>query len=433
MQRPTPNAQHPTSKTRRTSWKRRQSYSAHWASGVGRWASGVEILAALLFATALPAAALVPGDSVRVTKSEMLMFEGKNLLRALKGQEFTVLKHDAMQKRVYVSFVKDDGTLVAVTLPDAALEPTPPSAAQDLQRGMEAFRDQRHDDAKRLLLRAAQDKQTAALAGALSARINGALTGAAQGRSGTPAGRQAFTATLQGLRDTAEQLNKLGMPSLAVALDEGADRLGGAISTTKLDRAEVGKRAAISQRATLRARQAIGLKRLVEAAKSIEEGLQAEPAQADLKAFQPRVQRDLEEAQSLYNTANKVRRFDGGVIHALSAIDDGLKLCTDHVKLRELRKELNASFEERTSPPVTPAFLAAAKVSTPPQALEQGRHLYTNRCTQCHDLDMLDSRTVSGWATMVSGMSRRANLTPAEQTQIMDYITAAQKTVEPGK
>ena len=388
----------------------------------------------LLFsAPVLAAAALVPGDFVRVTKSEMLMFEGKNLVRALKGQEFTVLKHDAMQKRVYVSFLKDDGTLVAVTLPDEALEPTPASASQDLQRGMEAFRDQRYDEAKRLLARASQEKTTAALAGALSTRIHGALTGAAQGRGGTPAGKQAFTTTLQGLRDTAEQLNKAGMPSLALALDEGADRLGGAASASKLDRADVGKRAAIAQRAILRARQAIGLKRLVEASKSIEEGLAVEPAQADLKAFQPRVQRDIEEAQSLYNTANKVRRFDGGVIHALSAIDDGLKICADHVKLRELRKELNASFEERTSPQVTPAFLAAAKVSTPQPALAQGRHLYTNRCTQCHDLDMLDSRSVSAWEKMVAGMSRRANLTPAEQTQIIDYIAAAQKTVESGK
>ena len=381
----------------------------------------------------LAATSLAPGDFVRVTKSEMLMFEGKNLLRAPKGQELTVLKHDAIQKRVFVSFLKDDGTLVAVTLPDDAVEPAAPSASQDLLKGVEAFRDQRYDESKRLLLRAAQDKPTAPLAGALSARINGALTGAAQGRGGTPAGKQAFSTTLQGLRDTAEQLNKAGMPSLALALDEGADRLGGAASASKLNRADLTKRAAISQRAILRARQAIGLKRLVEAAKAIEEGLQAEPAQPDLKAFQSRAQGDIDEAQKLYVTANKMRRFDGGVIHALSAIDDGLKLCADHAKLRELRKELNASFEERTSPPVTPAFLAAAKVSTPRQQLEEGRRLYTNRCTECHDLEMLDSRSLGAWEKMVGGMSRRANLSGAEQARILDYLAAAQKTVESGK
>lgn len=391
------------------------------------------LFTAVLATPLLAAAALAPGDFVRVTKSEMLMFGNKNFLLAPKGQEFTVLKHDAIQKRVYVSFLKDDNTLVAVTLPDTTVEPAAASASQDLLKGMEAFRDQRYDEAKRLLARAAQDKQTAALATALSARINGALAGAAQGRSGTPAGKAAFATTLQGLRDTAEQLNKAGMPSLALALDDGADRLGGAAPAPKLDRADIAKRAAISQRSVMRARQAIGLKRLVEAGKAIEEGLRAEPAQPDLKAFQPRVQRDLDEAQSLYTTANKVRRFEGGVIHALSAIDDGLKLCTDHAKLRELRKELNASFEERTSPPVTPAFLAAAKVSTPRQALEEGRRLYTNRCTECHDLEMLESRSVSAWEKMVAGMSRRANLTEAERARIMDYLAAAQKTVESGK
>jgi len=381
----------------------------------------------------LHAAGLMQGDFVRVTKGEMLMFETKNFVRALKGQEFTVLKHDAIRKRVYVSFLKDDGTLVALTLPDDAVEQAQPAASQDLLSGAEAFRDGQHDESRRLILRASQDKPTAPLAGAILARINAALTGAAQGRSGTPAGRQAFATTQQGLRDTAEQLNKAGMPSLALALDLGADRLGGAVPPSKLDRADLTKRAAISQRAVLRARQAIGLKHFIEAQKAIEEGLQAEPGQADLKAWQPKVQHDIADAEELYVTANKVRRFEGGVIHALSAIDDGLKICADHVKLRELRKELNASFEERTSPPVTPVFLAAAKVSTPREQLEEGRRLYTSRCTECHDLEMLDSRSLGAWEKMVAGMSRRANLKGAEQARIMDYLAAAQRTMESAK
>jgi len=103
------------------------------------------------------------------------------------------------------------------------------------------------------------------------------------------------------------------------------------------------------------------------------------------------------------------------------------------VKLRELRKELNASFEERTSPPVTPVFLAAAKVSTPREQLEEGRRLYTSRCTECHDLEMLDSRSLGAWEKMVAGMSRRANLKGAEQARIMDYLAAAQRTMESAK
>jgi hypothetical protein len=381
----------------------------------------------------LPAApGFVPGDFVRVTRSEMLLFEGKNFLGAPKGQDFVLLKHDAFQKRVFVSYLKDDGALVAVTLPEDAVEPSPPSASQDLLKGAEAFRDQRYDESKRLLLRASADKQYSAIASTITARINGALAAAASARSGTPAGKQSFAAALQALRDTAEQLNKAGHASLALAIDQGTDRIGGSASSSKLDRADLAKRVAISQRSVMRARQSLALKRCIEAAKAIEEGLQADPANAELKAFQPQAQRHIDDAEDLYKTANKMRRFDGGVIHALSAIDDGIKLCADHVKLRELRKELSSAFEERTSPPVTPAFLAAAKVSTPRKQLEDGRHLYTSRCTECHDLDMLDSRSRSAWESIVSGMSRRAGLSPEEKSRILDYIAAAQAVVEAG-
>ena len=380
--------------------------------------------------------AFVVGDPVRVTHSEMLVFQGKTFLRAAKGQEFTLLKHDAGRKQVFVSYLKDDNTIIALTLPVGVVEPSAPPASLDLIRGAGAFRDQRYDEARRLLARAAQDKQYAALGGAIFTRMNGAISAVSQTRA-NPAAKQAATTTLQGLRDTADQLAKAGWPSLALPLDEGADRLGAqvaglAVPASKLDRADIAKRAATSQRAFLLARQAAALKHLVAAAKYIREGLDAEPAHPELKAMQPRVQADLDEADSLCKTAKKVRRFDNGAIHALSAIDDGLKLCADHADLRELRKELSSAFEERTSPQVTPAFLAIAKVSTPTPMLDDGRKLYTNRCTECHDLEMLDARSLSGWERMVSGMARRANLSETEKTRIMDYIAAAQKVVEAG-
>jgi hypothetical protein len=380
--------------------------------------------------------ALVVGDPVKVTQGEMLVFQGKNFIGAAKGQEFTLLKHDAAQKRVYVSFMKDDGTLIALTLPADVVEPGTPLASIDLIHGAEAFRDQRYDEARRLLTRAAQDKQYAALGGALLARINGAVASVSQARNVTAA-KQAAAAALQGLRDTAEQLAKAGLPSIALPLDEGADRLGAQVAgltvpDSKLDRADIAKRAATSQRAFMLARQAMALKRLATAAKCIQEGLEAEPAHPELKAMQPRVQTDLDEADSLCKTAKKLRRAENGAIHALSAIDDGLKLCTDHADLRALRKELAAAFEERTSPQVTPAFVSLAKVSTPTQQLAAGRQLYTNRCTECHDLEMLDARSLSGWDQKVSGMARRAGLSAEEKSRIMDYIAAAQTVVERG-
>ena len=382
------------------------------------------------------APALTIGEPVRATHSEMLTFQGKNFSRAGKGQEFTLLKHDASRKQVFVSFLKDDNTMIAVSLPAEAVEPAAPRASMDLVRGAEAFRDQRYDEAKRLLTRAAQDRQYAALGGALFTRMNGAVASVSQART-NPAMRQAATNTLQTLRDTAEQLAKAGMPSLAQPLDEGADRLaaqapGLTVPVSKVDRADLAKRTAVSQRAFLLARQAFALKQLVAASKNIREGLEAEPAHPELKAMQPLVQKDLGEADSLCKTAKKMQRQPNGAIHALSAIDDGLKLCTDHTDLRELRKELASAFEERTSPQVTPAFLSLAKVSTPTPMLEEGRKLYTSRCTECHDLEMLDGRTLTAWERMVSGMARRANLNDAEKTRIMDYIAAAQKTVEAG-
>ena len=382
------------------------------------------------------ARALVVGDPVRVTRSEMLLFQGKNLAGAAKGQEFTLLKHDAAKKQVFVSFMKDDGTLVAATLPDEAVEPGVVRATSDLVRGVEAFRDQRYDEAKRLLTRAALDKQQAALAGALFTRVNGAFGSASLART-SPAAKQAATTTLQTLRDTAEGLAKAGMTRLALALDEGTDRLGAqvpglTVPATKVDRADLTKRAAISQRETMLARQSFALKQLVAASKHVAAGLEAEPAHDELKAMQPLVQKDLEEADTLCKTAKKMQRQPNGAVHALSAIDDGLKLCTDHADLRELRKTLAAAFEEKTSPQVTPAFVSIAKAGTSAPMLEEGRKLYTVRCTECHDLEMLDGRTLTSLSGMVGSMSRRAGLSDAEKTRILDYIAAAKTVVDAG-
>ncbi len=400
-----------------------------------RLAAAAAMLTALAFVRAATPTFVV-GDPVRVTHSEMLVFQGKNFLRAAKGQEFTLLKYDAPRKQVFVSFLKDDNTLVALSLPADAVEPAAPRASLDLVRGAEAFRDQRYDEAKRLLTRAAQDKQYSALGGAIFTRMNGAIASVSQARA-NPAMKPAATATLQTLRDTAEQLAKAGLPSIALPLDEGADRLaaqvaGITVPATKVDRADLAKRVAVSQRASLLARQAFALKQLVAASKNIREGLEAEPAHPELKAMQPLVEKDLDEANSLCKTAKKMQRLDNGAIHALSAIDDGLKLCTDHADLRNLRKELASAFEERTSPQVTPAFVSLARVGTPTPNLAEGRKLYTSRCTECHDLEMLDARSLTAWERMVASMGRRANLSDAEKSRIMDYIAAAQKVVEAG-
>ena len=381
-------------------------------------ASSARLAAAVSFA---------PGDSVRLTRSETLLYEGKNFLGAPKGQEFSVVRSE-LGGRVSVAHCKDDGSLIAVVLPADALEPSPPDAWADLLRGAGAFRDGRWEDARRLLLRAAQDPQHRALASALSTRVQGALNAAGAARSGSAPSRQALATTLGSLRDTAVQLSKLGHLTLAVWLDEGADRLAVPIVPavpSKLDRADLAKRVAISNRALMRGRQAVARHRLHEATKIIHEGLEAEPGRADLKALESPIAKEVAEADESYEAANRMRRFEKGAVHALTAIERGLKACADHPQLLALKKEMQSAFEERTAPPVTPAFLSAAGASASAQSLTEGHRLYTTRCTECHDLELLDSRGGDGWQRAVAGMARRANLTNAEQSRILDYIAAA--------
>jgi hypothetical protein len=400
----------------------------------------------LIFILSAPfasAAGFTRGDTVRLTKGENLLVNGKNISRVTKGSEFSVLAHDAAQHQVQVAFMKDDGTWIAATLPDEVLEAATPPAWTDLLRGVESFRDQRFDE--RLLTRAAAaspqpdpkgpNDPSPALAAALVQRIKAVLQTAAVARAGGAPAAQALATALGNLREIAAQLDTAGHPALAAALDDGAERLAKAaalpnVPAGKLDRAAAMERAAAAEKTATLARQAIAARKLIAAQRQIDEGLKDATAHPLLRAWQARVTRDIEEAQSLHDTAQKMRRFDKGLVHALSALDDGLKICADHPALRELRHEMNEQFEERTSPRVTPAFLTAAKVKTAREALEEGRQLYTSRCSECHDLEMIDSRGRSGWEKAVGGMSRRASLTGAEQTRILDYLMAAMAAVD---
>ena len=366
---------------------------------------------ALVLALQVHALAFSPGENVRVRKGEMLLFKGENFQPAAKGQEFTVFKHDTAARRVFVSYLKDDDSLVAVTLPETVLEPAPPSPWADLVKGTTSFRDQRPADAARLFQRASQDPKLKSLATGIAARV--------------------AAANPPTLRDLAAQLAKSGLPTLALLLDEGTDRLPQS-PHTKLDRADLTKRVTASQNALLRARQSLARHRLEEAAKHLEAGLAAEPAHPEMKALDARNKRDLDEARKLLDSANEMRRFQKGAVHAMTAIENGLKLCADHTELRALKQEMSIMFEERTSPQITPAFLSAMKVRGTGETLAEGRKLYTTRCAECHDLEMLDSRSMDGWSKAVSTMSGRANLKASEQARILEYLGIAVAAVAAG-
>lgn len=355
---------------------------------------------------------------MRLKRSETLMFQGKDFVSAPKEEEFAVFKHDAIKHVLYVGYYKDDGTLIAVTAPAEAFEPSPANAWTDLLRGVEAFRDLRTEEARRWLARAAQDESQRAVATTIASRITAAVASPAAG--------------LAALRDTAAQLAQGGQLCIALPLDEGADRLR-ATPPSKLDRADLSKRVATSTRALGRCRQAIAAHKLTAAKKLIDEGLQAEPGRFELKALAEKVDKDMAEADEHHKNANRMRQVPKGTIHALTAIEMGLKLCVDHPKLRALKTEMQSAFEERTSPPVTAALVAAAGSGASKEALTDGRKIYTTRCTECHDLELLDSRSMTAWRTIVGGMARRAKIDEAQQQRIIDYITVAQRTMDSGK
>ena len=373
-------------------------------------------LSTLLLLVAWPAAAFVPGELVRTTRGEMMQFQGKDFVSSAKGQEFPVLQHDTARGVVFVPFVKADGSMVAVTLPPNILEAVPRDGWLDLLSGAEAFRDGRGDVARQFIARAAQDEKYRALATALAPRLQAGLT-------------TRSAAALQTLRETAVQLDKLGHQSLALFFDEGTDRLGGPTAPpSKVDREDLKKRVATSTRAVARARQAVALRCLANADQEIRAGLEAEPNRPELKALQVHVQKDLDEAKQKTADADRMRKINKGMPHALTALDMGLKICVDLPELNALKQEMASAFEEKTAPPVNASFLTAAGAGDE-KILTEGHSLYTNRCTECHDLELLDSRTVSGWERTVAGMSRRAGLNATQQARIIEYITAAQKVV----
>jgi len=402
---------------------------SHSPSPARRGCWSLTVLAAS--ALKLAAAVFPDGENVRLTRGEMVVFQGKDLAGAAKGQEFTVLKHGTGEGVVHVVWYRDDGSRIAVALPATALELSPPDAWSDLLRGVGAFRERRYEESRRMLARAARDPKHGAIASVLATRITGALNAASASGAGQAAGRQAGVTTVQALRDTALQLTKLGHLSLALWLDQGTDALATALAgapATKLDRPALEPRVAQAEQARYRARQAIGLHRLTAASQAIQAGLEAEPGRIDLVALRERMARDLAYAEESYEAADRMRRFEKGAIHALSAIERGLKACADHPRLRALKKEMQSAFEERTSPPVTSALVAAARAGNQ-TSLAEGHRLYTARCTECHDLELLESRHLEGWERTVGGMARRAGLSSAEQARILEYLAAARTFV----
>lgn len=252
------------------------------------------------------------------------------------------------------------------------------------------------------------------------------------------AAQKPFVESLAKLRETPMELERLGFSSLALSFDEGLDRVAQSIlgsvpeaaapSASKLDRAQLQARVNRAAFLLVRSRQAMGVKRMVEASGYLKEGLEAEPANPGLKALHAKAEESLKDAEDRYQAAS-ANRSGRNLQHGLLALERGLKICADYPKLVALKKEMSQAVEAGASPPVNAEFLAAAKSSVAKEKLEEGRTLYMTRCAECHDLEMLDSRSVSGWKSMVSKMAGKAHLKGNQEQLIVEYLTAAKEAV----
>ena len=368
-----------------------------------------------------------------------------------------MLRHEKGKVPVVLAFLQKEGGVVEVTLPEDSLELVPPDGWALLLRGVQAFRDQRFEDARRLLTQATQDAQYKAMAFSVQARLEPVLKSAGQvlqveadlGLKAFPEAREqrlalaqkAFADAVALGRNTTVELANRGYTSLAYSFEEGLDRLGTRVlpkieaapagrpelPSSQLSKEELADKARLAAFSIVRCRQAMAVRRMVEAKGYTEEGLRAEPSRPELKAMQTKAEAEIRDAEDRYNAAlsNQKRNLP----QALLALERGLKTCADLPQLLKLRDELSGALEEKTAPPVTPAFLSATKSTVEPARLEEGRQLYTTRCTQCHDLEMLDSRSASSWKSEVSSMARRAKINDAQQGIIVEYLAAAQLLV----
>jgi mono/diheme cytochrome c family protein len=64
------------------------------------------------------------------------------------------------------------------------------------------------------------------------------------------------------------------------------------------------------------------------------------------------------------------------------------------------------------------------------EALETGRRLLAMRCAGCHSLEPVANYTPREWKDNVRDMADRSGLNPEEEQQIVEYLSAARKSLD---
>lgn len=77
---------------------------------------------------------------------------------------------------------------------------------------------------------------------------------------------------------------------------------------------------------------------------------------------------------------------------------------------------------ESTAPAVTPAIAAAARTSA--EVLNEGRVIYTTRCTDCHNAVAVAAHTRAEWPGIIRRMAPESDLTPQQEQAVRAYVMA---------
>jgi hypothetical protein len=88
--------------------------------------------------------------------------------------------------------------------------------------------------------------------------------------------------------------------------------------------------------------------------------------------------------------------------------------------------DLSSCVTTSFAPPPVTAELARAGTRQHAElaTLREGRMLFVHRCIECHTLPPLWRYSTEDWPDIVSSMSHRASLKPAEREAIVAYILA---------
>ena len=77
---------------------------------------------------------------------------------------------------------------------------------------------------------------------------------------------------------------------------------------------------------------------------------------------------------------------------------------------------------EQIAPPADERLAMASGAGLP--ALERGRHIYLNQCTDCHVAEPIRDYNRRQWAEILPEMNHESNLTPAQAADLKAYIDA---------